>query len=346
MSGADRPIGMVFAAGRGSRLRPLTDEIPKPALPMLGRPMVHLAIQNLCDASVEWIHVNLWHLPEKLEEVLGDGLQIDVPLTMHIEQDLLGTGGGLRNAFGSRPDRAVLIQNGDVFFLGDLTALVEEHRRTGALATLGLIRVGDPSVPRSVILDDSGVIQGFNRAHEDQDALWTFSGIHIIDPDLFADLPEKGCIVADGYRPRLAEGRIRGFPLDGLWEDIGTIERYVGLHQALMDEPDLFDRVRPDLAGYRGTSGNIIHPEATIEPGGLLEPNAVLDKGARLAAGARVGPGVFIGAGAQLHATCQVRCSVVMPFAEVLGEHHYEVVRGSDAKDQIDHEGPVGPFSA
>jgi NDP-sugar pyrophosphorylase family protein len=308
--------------------------------------MVHLAIENLCAAQVEWIHINLWHLPEKLEELLGDDLQIPVPLTMHREQELLGTGGGLRNVFGNAPDRSVLVQNGDVLFLGDLTPLVEHHRATGALATLGLIRVDDASVPRSVILDDAGVIRGFDRAHEDEDALWTFSGIHIIEPELFADLPEKGCVVADGYRPRLAEGRIRGLPLEGLWEDIGTVERYVGLHQTLMDDPELFDRVRPDLAAYRGTSGNIIHPEASIEPGGLLEPNSILDRGARLAAGARVGPGVFISEGAQLHATCEVRYSVVMPFAEVLGDHHYDVVGGSDPVERADDEGPAGPFSA
>ena len=66
MSDTTAPYGMVFAAGRGSRLRPLTDTLPKPAVPMLGKAMVHLAIENLCNVGVSWIHVNLWHLPEKL----------------------------------------------------------------------------------------------------------------------------------------------------------------------------------------------------------------------------------------------------------------------------------------
>ncbi|MBR57126.1 MAG: hypothetical protein CMH54_03610 [Myxococcales bacterium] len=307
MSTAPITRGMVLAAGRGSRLRPITDVIPKPGVPFFGRPMIDLAIDNLCSVGVRNVHVNVWHLPEQLRCTVEERDDLD-QLIVHEEKELLGTAGGIRNAFGPEPDGDVWVHNGDVCFLGDLPRLLAQHRATGALATLGLIRCEDPTIPRSVIVDSAYRVVDFGKgAPEDS---WTFVGIHILSDALFQHIPSRGCIVADVYRKLLSTGRIQGVPLHGTFGDLGTIERYLHMYKELMDRPtDLF-KIRPDLASLQGQPA-LVHSDSSIAASASLQGPVVIESGVRIDEGAQVGPYAYLGKGAHICPNIRVQDAVV-----------------------------------
>jgi len=322
MSTAAITRGMVLAAGRGSRLRPITDVIPKPGVPFFGRPMIDLAIDNLCSVGVRDVHVNVWHLPDKLR-CMVEGRDDLETLIVHEEKDLLGTAGGIHNAFGTDPGGDVWVHNGDICFLGELSDLFDRHYATGALATLGLIRCDDRSIPRSVVVDSAHRVVDFGTGPA-QDS-WTFLGIHILSRELFQHIPTQGCIVADVYRNLLATGRIQGVPLHGTFGDLGTLERYVQMHKDLMDRPSDLLKIRPDLASFRGSKG-LVHSNTSIAETASLVAPVVIESGVQIDAAARVGPYAYLGPGVHICADTQVQDAVIFQGCVVDQTAEYGVV--------------------
>lgn len=303
---------MVLAAGRGSRLQPLTASVPKPALPFMGIPMLRLAMKNVWDAGASSMHVNAWHLPDRIHEAL-EGSEERSTIEVHVENRLLGTAGGIHNALGRSPEGEVLVHNGDVLFCGSLAPLVEEHRKSGALASLGLIRVEDPSVPRSVHCDSEGRI--FDFRGDDRAKGWTFSGIHVLSAAIFEHIVEEGCIVADVYRRFLKDGLIRGVPLQGTWADLGTIDRFREMHLQVLKSSTLRTFIRPDLKEMAS-----VHPEASLASSVVLEAPYCIEAGAIIGEDVRIGPNCFVGAGAQVEAGARLSNSVVLPFSRAKGQ--------------------------
>lgn len=318
----DRLLGMVLAAGRGERMRPLTDHLPKPALPLVGRPLVHLAVENLQGCGVDEAHANASHLGDRMVEALETIGGTGFNLLIHREDDMLGTAGGLRNALGPSPEAAVLVHNGDVLYRGDdLPALVAAHHEKGALATMGLVRVGERGLPRSVILAGGGHVEEFTRDRRREIEGWTFSGIQVLSPEVFAELPERGCIVADVLARLLDTRRVVGFPLSGLWADIGTMGRYKAFHRRVLEDAALLKAVRPDLAPFRNRDRVVLHPHANVATDARIQGPCIIDVAAEIGADCSLGPGVFVGAGARVRRGSRLQDVVVFPGADIVGEH-------------------------
>ncbi len=317
---SDRLLGMVLAAGRGERMRPLSDVMPKPALPVAGRPLVHLAVENLQGAGVYEAHVNLWHLPDRMAEALETIGGTGFNLLLHEENDLLGTAGGLYNAFGEQPEGDVVVHNGDVLYRGSIDMLIESHQERNALATLGLVRVGDRGVPRSVILAPGGYVDAFRQERIPPPDAWTFSGIYVLSAELFEKIPPRGCVVREVFDKLLDTRRILGIPLQGVWADIGTMGRYKSIHSRLLADKDLLASVRPDLEKLPVRDGMIIHPRARVHESAIVRPPAIIDVGAELHRETVVGPEVFVGAGSLVRKGARLRKAVVFPGAEVTGD--------------------------
>ncbi|MBI5137700.1 MAG: NDP-sugar synthase [Nitrospirae bacterium] len=222
---------MVLAAGRGERLRPLTERVPKPLVPVGGRPMVAHVLALLARHGITRVHMNTHHLGERLPDALGDGRRFGVTVTYHPEDVLLGTGGGLLNARHHNPELAdgpFVMINADVLCDVDLSAVIARHLQTGALATLVLRP--DPAQAAFGILafDDGGRIRRFLEVdtgpapHERM-----FTGIQVLSPGIFRLMPDGGAFpITDCYKAALRAGMaLAAFDHAGYWNDLGTPER-------------------------------------------------------------------------------------------------------------------------
>ena len=224
---------MILAAGVGSRLRPLTDEVPKALLEVGGVPMIERVIRRLRSAGVTELVVNLFHLGDRIVEFLASQGNFGLRIAFTREAELLDTGGGLKNAAWFFDDgRPFLLHNVDVLSDIDLGALLRFHRQAGALATLAVQR--RPSI-RQLVFDRDGRLCGRESPAGMEWAQGpvagagrlAFTGIHAIDPAIFPRMTERGAFPIIRTYLRLAgEGeRIVAYRADGrYWQDIGSPE--------------------------------------------------------------------------------------------------------------------------
>jgi aminoglycoside/choline kinase family phosphotransferase len=228
---ADRTRGMILAAGYGTRLAPITDHIPKPLLPVSGRPLLDLIIESFDAAGVRELAVNTHHLGEQISDHLHGRTDAD-RFTVFPEAEILGTGGALDGArdFLAASD-LFLLHNGDVLCDVDLTALAAEHRASGALATMLLV---DWPQVNSVTMDADGAIVSIAGrpavpAAESTRGL-TYSGVGVFSPRLLEDIgPGFSSLVDPLVRAMEADpGCVRGFYRpQGKWDDLGTLPRWL-----------------------------------------------------------------------------------------------------------------------
>ncbi len=223
---------MILAAGLGTRLRPLTDSLPKPLLPIAGRPLIVWSLLLLRRYGITEVIVNLHHLGHLIEKELGDGARLGMRVSYSREPVLLGTGGGMKHAASFFQGEAFFVLNGDTLADLDLGAMIARHRTSGAVATLALR--DDPDVDRwgAVDTDAEGrvlAITGRGRPRQDGMSIRRmFAGIHVIEPKVLEDLPAgQPSSIIGAYVRRLERGAlISGYELKGYWSDIGSIERY------------------------------------------------------------------------------------------------------------------------
>jgi NDP-sugar pyrophosphorylase family protein len=277
---------MVLCAGLGTRLRPLTDVVPKPLVPIAGVPMVVRTLRQLREAGVERVVINVHHLGERVREALGSGEALGLTIEYREEvPEILGTGGGVRNALGFfAGDEAMLLVNGDVVIEADLHALAEAHVRSGAAATMLVREVPDAARWGAVEVDGDGWVRRLlgEGAGGPGLAATMFTGVHVLDPRRVAPLlPAQGCIVRTAYRALVPRGEVFAVRHRGRFFDVGTPGRYLDANLA--------------VAGTR----------------------AVIDPGASVAAGVRLDR-VVVWAGARVEA--DVADAVVTPFAVVRDE--------------------------
>jgi len=237
--------GMILAAGEGRRLRPLTDNLPKPMLPVAGRPLLEHTITHLRDCGVTELAINLHHLPTAVMEYFGGGGHWGVSLRYSVEEKLLGSAGGVKRLQSFFVDDTFVVYYGDVFTRADLRPMIAFHQRSGVLATMALYRVPDPWNRGIVELDDSRTVVRFvEKPSRDQ----VFSnlanaGIYVLEPDVLDRIPEGKVqdFGHDVFPSMLAEGvRVAGFVIEDTLIDIGLPERYeeairVALAMALPD---------------------------------------------------------------------------------------------------------------
>lgn len=228
--------GIILAAGLGTRLRPLTHEIPKALIPVAGRPLIHYPIALLKKSGVTDIAINLHHLGERIKGDLGDGQGLGVSITYSEESEILGTGGGIMKlAFFFGMESFVVI-NSDILIDVNLEDVIAQHLKHHALATMVLRphpRISkEAGNPTALFTDELGVIDkstpGDQIPTTESRPPKMFTGVHVIHPRLLTSLPKGfSCIFQDAYAPAIADGDpIFGYDYDGYWRDLGTMEAY------------------------------------------------------------------------------------------------------------------------
>ena len=214
---------MILAAGRGERMRPLTDSVPKPLICVADKPLIIYHVERLVKMGVKDIVINHAWLGNKLVEVLGDGRRWGARIQYSHESSVLETGGGIKRALPLLGEHAFLVINGDVFIdeLPDFRHLDSSEFLKDTLAHLWL--VDNPSQhPRGDFYLKSGLV--YNTRFDDEAAL-TFSGMGIYHPDLFKGMPDTAFPLAPLLRDKMALGLVSGEYFSGFWCDVGTIER-------------------------------------------------------------------------------------------------------------------------
>ena len=221
---------MILAAGRGERMRPLTDHIPKPLLPVAGMPLIAWQIRKLVKAGISEIVINVSHLGAMIEAVLGDGAQYGARLAYSHESEALETAGGIAYALPLLSGEPFLVVNADVFSDFDYTRLAAAAAslsRAGILAHLVLVDnpphhpAGDFCLSQRLIAAEGG-------------PRLTFSGIGLYHPALFATLTRGAKFqLAALLRGPIADGKVSGEHYPGQWFDVGTPERLAALERKL-----------------------------------------------------------------------------------------------------------------
>jgi len=222
--------GMILAAGEGKRLRPLTNYLPKPMLPLAGRPLLEHVITHLRDCGVTDLAVNLHHLPTAVMDYFGDGARWGVSLRYSVEEHLLGSAGGVKR-LGAFFDDTFVVYYGDVFTQADLRPMIALHRRSGVPATMGLYRVPDPWNRGIVQLDDSQCVVRFVEKPPREEAFSDLanSGIYVLEPETLERIPagQVWDFGHDVFPAMLKDGlRMTGYVIDDLVIDIGLPEKY------------------------------------------------------------------------------------------------------------------------
>jgi mannose-1-phosphate guanylyltransferase len=216
----------LLAAGVGSRLRPITDTIPKCMVPIDGRPMLDIWLEALGRAGVDEVLVNLHHLPHVVRRHVDDRVGPPVVHTF-FEAELLGSAGTLRaNRAWVDTDEMFLACYADNLTDFDLQYLVRAHKQHAAPATLTVFRSEQPSAGGVVELDEFGTVTGFVEKPRDPPSDLVNAGMYAFHPGVLDEI--SGPPPRDiGYHllPRLV-GRARAVPIDGYFRDIGTVEAY------------------------------------------------------------------------------------------------------------------------
>lgn len=214
---------MILAAGFGSRLRPLTETTPKPLLQVGGKPLLQYHLQRLASAGITDIVINISWLAEQIEGYFGDGSHFGVSIDWSREAQPLETGGGIANALPLLGSEPFLLINGDVwtdFPLHSISLDQDADAHLVMVANPEHNPSGDFAVANSLVSYDAGL-------------KYTFSGISLFRPQLFAGF-KGGCFpLRDVMRPAILASRVTGAVYTGQWWDIGTVERLTQLNNKL-----------------------------------------------------------------------------------------------------------------
>lgn len=215
---------MILAAGRGERLRPLTDAIPKPLIKAAGKSLIEYHLENLATAGFKEIIINTAWLAEKIHQQLGDGSNYGVNIQYSDEGEALETAGGIINALPLLGDEPFLVVNGDIwcdFNFSTLPALKES-----AQAHLVLVKNPDHNPTGDFALQN-------NQIQNTGEGIHTYSGIGIYRPEFFKEQKKGALPLAPIIRSNAEEGLVSGQLYDGLWTDVGTMERLQELEKNL-----------------------------------------------------------------------------------------------------------------
>ena len=315
-------IAVVLVGGEGTRLRPLTLDEPKPALPIGGAPFASLLLDRLAAAGVTRTILSCGYLPERLRRAVGEppaGMAVEVV----VEDEPLGTAGAIRFAAAGRVDGPFLALNGDVLGDADLAGLVAGHRRHGATATILLTPVDDPTRFGVVVHDADGVVERFVEKPPTADGLgpgpwWVNAGAYVLEPSVLDGIPADRMVsIEREVFPALTGGELRCVRDDGYWRDIGTLESYLAANADAIG-----GAVRTRIPG--GADAVLVDDDALVAPTARLIPPVLIGPAATIAAGAEVGPSAVIGAGGAVGADAVVRASVLLDGAQVAARAHVE----------------------
>ncbi len=283
---------VILAGGEGTRLRPLTCNVPKPMVPVLNRPFLAHMIDYLKKHSIDDIILALCYRPDRIQSHFGDGTSFGVRLTYVVEDSPLGTAGAVKNV-EEYLEGPFFVFNGDIFTDLDLTAMMSYHRESGAKVSIALTAVEDPTLYGLVETDADGRVRRFveKPAWDEVTTNMINAGTYLLDPDVLKYVPRQGVFTFErGLFPLLLEidKPIYGYTSGSYWIDIGTPEKYLKLHH------DLLRKMATDGEIFTA-DGLSIHSTADIKGPVAVGRNCEVGSKAQIIGPAAIGEGCRIG---------------------------------------------------
>ncbi|UTY55778.1 sugar phosphate nucleotidyltransferase [Massilia sp. erpn] len=325
---------MILAAGKGTRVRPLTYELPKPMIPILGKPVMAYLVEHLAKYGITEIMVNVAHLHEKIEEYFGEGHQYGVQIGYSFEgytndegeivPEPLGSAGGIKKIqeFGGFFDETTIVLCGDALIDLDIKSALYEHRRKGALATVITREVPWDKVSSYgvVVSDEDGRVREFQEkpAQEVAKSNCASTGIYIFEPEVIDLIPsDRPFDIGSELFPLLAE---RGLPFYSQtrkfnWTDIGSVKDYWEVLQSVL----MGEVANMAVPGVQVQDGLWVGLNTSIDWNGTtIEGPVYLGSGARIDPGAHIVGPTWIGHGSHICSGAKVVRSVLFEYTRVL----------------------------
>lgn len=306
---------LILAGGEGTRLRPLTSTIPKPVVPLVGRPFISYMLEWLAGHGVDDVILSCGFMADGIRRVLGERSGLGIRLRYLEEPEPLGTGGALRFAGDVLDlDDRFLMLNGDILTDVDLTAQLAQHGRTGESTTLALIAVDDPSAYGLVRTNRDRSVREFveKPAPEQMDGRMISAGAYVLQREVLDAMPPAGTkfSIEREVFPTLVGRGLFGYPSNGYLLDIGTPERYL---QASFDV--LQGNVASAIGARLSEAGRVLIESDRVD-GRVIAP-AFVASGSEVAPDAIVGGWTVLGRGVQLWQGARVEGSVLLDGASV-----------------------------
>jgi mannose-1-phosphate guanylyltransferase len=313
---------MVLAAGKGTRLFPLTGEVPKPMAPVVDTPIIHHIFDLLAHHGVAEAYVNVHYLADALLKAYDDEPHVN-GMKVHLirEKELSGTAGGVKHLAGVASagsfDETFVVVSGDALTDVNIRDLVAFHKEKGALATIALHRVYDTSEFGVVETDAEGNILGFQEKPDPKEAISTLAnaGVYVLEPEALEYVPESTFFdFANDVFPRLLASteRFVGYQGDFYWSDIGTLEAY---RQAQYDV--LSGKVRVKVPGEKRGPNIWVGENAQIHPSAMLEGYIVVGRDAVIGRGVSLSGDVTVGTDCWIRPNATIKRSILLPGASV-----------------------------
>jgi mannose-1-phosphate guanylyltransferase len=331
--------GLILAGGKGTRLRPLTINTPKPVVPVANAPFLLYQIDLMKSAGIDEIILSLSYQPRKIEDLLKDGSDYGVTIKYAVEGTPLGTGGAFKNA-EEQIDSTTVVFNGDVLTSLDLNAVIARHRKASAVATLVLTPVENPSAYGLVETDSAGRVQSFIEKPGAAEVTCNNinAGVYVLEPSVLRYMPKGEAYSFErGLFPTLLEKEelVLSYILDGYWIDIGTPQKYLEVHHDILAGRFRSQRIPPRAGPTVGSANatvdakSIIDSDVTIRAGAHIE-NSVIGRNCKIGESAHIvdsviWPGTTIDAESRLTGCivgkgCMIGHSAVLNPGTVLGD--------------------------
>ncbi|MEH6531699.1 MAG: NDP-sugar synthase [Photobacterium frigidiphilum] len=326
--------GMILAAGKGTRVKPITHTIPKPMIPILGKPVMESMIQLFASHGIDKIVVNTSHLAEVIENYFSDGHHFNVQLSYSYEGEMkdgqfiskaLGSAGGMRKIqdFSGFFDETFVVVCGDAWIDLDLTEAVRRHKELGGIATIisKEVELSEVSKYGVVVTDDHGRITSFQEKPSAEEALSTQinSGIYIFEPAIFDFIPkEEEFDIGSQLFPLLVEKNITFYAtkMDFQWLDVGNISDIWGvtseiLHGKVPGYPVPGTQVKPGV--WVGINTVFDIDKCNITPPVIISSGCEIQNGATI-----IGP-ALIGSNCKIESEAVISQSLVCDYIHISG---------------------------
>jgi mannose-1-phosphate guanylyltransferase len=301
---------VILVGGQGTRLRPLTSNVPKPVVQLVDRPFISFMLEWLRAHDIDDVIMSCGFLADGVRKVLGDGSGLGIRLRFVEEPEPRGTAGAVKLA-ESMLDERFLMLNGDVLTDIDLTAQIAQHEATGARATLALVAVADPSAYGLVVLNEDGGVREFieKPSAEKLPSNLISAGAYVLEREILQMVPpDTNVSIEREVWPRLVGDGLYGFASESYWLDIGTPERYL---------QGTFDIIEGNVRTGVELGEGWLSLDGEVRLDGRAVPPALLQRGASVAEGARVGSLVVLGEDVSVGAGSTLERAVVLRGSEI-----------------------------
>lgn len=287
-------------------MRPLTDHLPKNIVPLCGVPFLTYQIEYLKKAGIKEIVFSLGYRPADIQKVYGDGRRLKVKIHYAVEKEPLGTAGAVKNAEKFVKGSPVVVLNGDILTDIPLKKMIAFHRKSKNTATLGLVRVEDPTIYGLVLLDGQSQITRFLEKPTPEEAVTDTinAGVYAFEPHVFDFIPSGQNYSSErGLFPGLlaAKERFGGYAWKGYWQDIGTPRKY------LTTQWDVLNGAFKIPAQFKGKKNKVylgkgvkIGKKVTLKGPALIGDGCVIGEASRILPYAVLGKGCRIGKNASI----------------------------------------------